>query len=195
MKPIGRARIYLCSLSTALLLIVASAASQAAVTASLDRDRVAMGDAMRLTITATENEEMSNADLRPLLTDFEILQRSTSSNTSIINGRRTHTKQLLVDITPRREGTLKVPPLRVGQHNTNLLLVSVAPAPTTSAEGQTVLFDAEVDKETVYVQGQVILTLRLQQAVNRLARSGASDWEVLKDFGKQACDGAGQHFP
>lgn len=171
MKPIGRARVYLCSLSTALLLIVASAASQAAVTASLDRDRVAMGDTLRLTITATENEEISNADLRPLLADFEILQRSTSSNTSITNGRRTHTKQLLVDITPQHEGTLKVPPLRVGQLNTNMLLVSVAPAPTTSAEGQTVLFEAEVDKESVYVQGQVILTLRLQQAVNLDARS------------------------
>jgi len=171
MRPIGKALVCLCSLAALLLLTFGSTASQAAVNASLDRDRVAMGDTMRLTITATENEEISNTDLRPLLADFEILQRSTSSNTSITNGRRKHTKQLLVDITPRREGTLKIPPMRVGQNSTNLLLVAVAPAPVTSADGQTVLFEAEVDRDSVYVQGQVILTLRLQQAVNLDGRS------------------------
>ncbi len=167
MKAIGNTLVTLCTLA----LILASASSQAAVTASLDRDRVAMGDTMRLTITATENEEISSADLRPLQVDFEVLQRSTSSNTSIINGRRTHTKQMLIDITPRREGTLKVPPIRVGQHATNMLLVAVGPAPTSSTGGQTVLFEAEVDRDSVYVQGQVILTLRVQQAVNLEGRS------------------------
>ena len=167
MKPIGSTLMALCLLT----LLLASATSRAALTVSLDRDRVALGDSMRLTITATENEEISSTDLRPLLVDFEILQRSTSSNTSITNGRRTHTKQLLIDITPRREGTLKIPPMRAGQQATKLLLVAVAPAPKSSAAGQTVLFEAEVDRDSVYVQGQVILTLRVQQAINLDARS------------------------
>ena len=160
MKATGNTLVALC------LLALVSVNSQAAVTASLDRDRVAMGDTMRLTITATENEEVSGTDLRPLLADFEILQRSTSSNTSITNGRRMHTKQMLLDITPRKEGTLKVPPLRVGQQATNLLLVSVGPAPASNAGGQTVIFEAEIDRDTAFVQGQVILTLRVQQAIN-----------------------------
>ena len=167
MKPIGSTLMALCMAT----LLLASTTSRAAVTTSLDRDRVALGDSMRLTITATENEEISSIDLGPLLADFDILQRSTSSNTSITNGRRTHTKQLLIDITPRREGTLKIPPMRVGQQATKLLRVAVAPAPQSSAAGQTVLFEAEVDRDSVYVQGQVILTLRVQQAINLDARS------------------------
>ncbi len=167
MKPIGKALLALC----ALALILGSAASHAAVNASLDRDRVAMGDTLRLTITVTENEEISSTDLRPLLADFEILQRSTSSKTSISNGRRSHVKQLLLDITPRREGTLKIPPMRVGQSATNMLLVAVSPAPDSIAGGKTVLFEAEVDSDSVYVQGQVILTLRVQQAINLDGRS------------------------
>ena len=167
MKPIGKALAALCTLA----LILASSASHAAVNASLDRDRVAMGDTLRLTITVTGNEEINNTDLRPLLADFEIIQRSTSSNTSISNGRRTHVKQLLIDITPRREGTLKIPPMRVGQSATNMLLVSVSPAPDSIAGGKTVLFEAEVDSDSVYVQGQVILTLRVQQAINLDGRS------------------------
>ena len=167
MKPIGKVLTTLYMLA----LILGSAVSHAAVNASLDRDRVAMGDTMRLTITVTGNEEINSTDLRPLLADFEILQRSTSSNTSISNGRRTHVKQLLLDITPRREGTLKIPPMRVGQSTTNMLLVAVSPAPDSIAGGQTVLFEAEVDSDTVYVQGQVILTLRVQQAINLDGRS------------------------
>jgi len=167
MKPIGKVLVALCTLA----MLLGSMGSLAEVRATLDRDRVAMGDTLRLTITVTENEEISSTDLRPLLGDFEILQRSTSSNTSINNGRRTHTKQLLVDITPRRQGTLKIPPMRVGRSATNMLLVAVSPAPDSVTGGQTVLFETEVDRGTVYVQGQVILTLRLQQAINLDGRS------------------------
>jgi len=155
----------------AAALFLAAAASQAAVTAGLDRDRVNLGDTLRLTITADDEEQISSTDLRPLLADFEILQRSTSSNTSIVNGKRSHIKQLLIDITPRREGTLKIPPMRVGQASTNMLLVSVGPAPDSATGGETVLFEAEVDRDSVYVQGQVILTLRVQQAINLESRS------------------------
>jgi hypothetical protein len=177
MKAIGRG---LCLLALVLL----ANASRAEVTASIDRDRVALGDTLRLTITATEDEEISSTDLRPLLADFEILQRSTSSSTNITNGRRTHTKQILLDITPRRQGTLKVPPLRVGQATTNMLLIAVGPAPDKTSGDETVIFEVEVDRDTVYVQGQIILTLRLQQAIN-LDNRGISELELDNAFVRQ----------
>ena len=167
MKPIGNYIAVLVLLACAF----GTASTVAAVTASVDRDRVALGDTVRLTITADGNEETSNTDLRPLLADFEVLQRSTSSNTSIVNGRRTHTRQILIDITPRREGTLKIPPMRVGNTTTNMLLLAVAPAPASQGGNQNVVFQAELDADKVYVQGQVILTLRVQQAINLDNRS------------------------
>ena len=97
-------------LSCLIVLSVASMTARAEITATVDRDRVALGDTLRLTISANEdNEDVSSIDLRPLQADFEILQRSTSSSTSIVNGRRSHTRQVLLDITPRREGELKIP--------------------------------------------------------------------------------------
>lgn len=167
MKTIGNKLLVLCA--CALLLV--GRPTLAAVNATLDRNRVAMGDTIRLTITTTEGEEISSADLRPLQTNFEILQRSTSSNTSIINGRRTHTKQLLIDITPRREGRLDIPPMRIGQRASNSLAVTVSAAPDVDTGGQPLLFEAVIDRDSVYVQGQVILTLRLQQAINLDGRS------------------------
>jgi BatD DUF11 like domain len=170
-KAIGNTAARWGLLVSLMLLALGTANARAELTAGLDRNQVAMGDTLRLTITATGSEELSDVDLRPLNTDFEILRRSTSSNTRWINGKRTHTRQLLIDITPRREGTLQIPPLREGQHATNMLLVAVGPAPSGSGTDQSVLFEAELDQDSVYVQGQVILTLRLQQAINLEDRS------------------------
>ena len=153
---------------TLCLLVFALMATQgqAEVRATIDRQNVSLGDTLRLTITATGDEKISDTDLRALLVDFEILQRSTSSNTSITNGRRTHSRQILLDITPRRQGALEIPPLRVGRGTSNSLSVNVGPPASGASAQDTVLFEAEIDSDKVYVQGQVILTLRVQRAIN-----------------------------
>ena len=164
MKHIGKTLI-------AVWFLVVTPAVLAAVTAELDRDRVSMGDTLRLTITATAGEDVDNADLRPLLDDFDILQRSTSSSTRIINGQASSTRTVNLDISPKREGTLRIPPLRVDNARTGLILVSVGPASTIDANSDSGLFEAEIDSDRVYVQGQLLLTLRVQQSVNLDARS------------------------
>lgn len=167
MKPIGKALGALC----VLFLAVAASVSLADVSASLDRQRAAQGDTLRLTITATDNEDLEQLDLRPLTTDFEILQRSNSSKTSYVNGQFSSTREIVLDITPKREGNLLIPPLQVGQDTTSALPVIVSPPPKGSAGDQNLVFEAELDRSSVYVQGQVILTLRLQQAINLDDRS------------------------
>ena len=89
----------------ALLLspLIGSATALAEVNATVDRQRLALGDTLRLTISATEdNEDISGVDLSHLEADFEVLQRSTQSNTRIVNGERSHNRQLIVEIAPRR---------------------------------------------------------------------------------------------
>lgn len=167
MKPTGREFAAL----VALLLLLVAATARAELSAVVDRDRVALGDTLRLTISATDNEDLDRIDLQPLARDFEILQRSTSSRTSIINGRRSHTNELMIDITPRRQGTLEIPAMRLDARRTERIEVTVGPPPRGGDAGQTVLFEAEVDRDTVYVQGQLILTLRVQQAINLEDRS------------------------
>ena len=166
-----------------VLAIVASFGVRAELIASVDRDRVAMGDTIRLTITGTANEPINNVDPRPLLRDFEILQRSSSSSTNIVNGKRTSSRQVILDLRPIREGSLRIPALQVGRGKTNYLLVAVAPA-TTSAGDPLVDFSAELDSDNVYVQGQAIVTLRIQQAINLDARS-VSELQLDNAFVKQ----------
>lgn len=161
----------LVALSLAICLALLSNSVTAKVTASVDRDRVSLGDVLSLTVASDADENINNIDLRPLLNDFDILKRSTSSSTRVINGKTTRTRQVMLDITPKRQGTLRIPPLRVDRTETNSLLIAVS-APASVAPGNdTVLFEAVVDRQEVYVQGQVILTLRIQQAINLDARS------------------------
>lgn len=179
MKPIS----HTITLLVALLMALGGNVTQGAVTATLDRDKVSLGDSLRLTISATEDEELDDADLRALLDDFEILQRSTSSNTSIVNGRLSRTRQVIIELAPTRQGKLQIPSMQFGKSTTASLPVVVGAAPATHAGDQTVLFEAEVDQRNVYVQGQIILTLRVQQAVNLEGR-GISELKLDNAFVK-----------
>ncbi len=179
MKPIS----HTMTLLVVLMMALGGNVAQGAVTAKLDRDRVSLGDTLRLTITATEDEELDDADLRALLNDFEILQRSTSSNTSIVNGRMSRTRQVIIELSPTRQGKLQIPSIQFGKSSTASLPVVVGAAPKTHAGDQTVLFEAEVDQRNVYVQGQIILTLRVQQAVNLEGR-GISELKLDNAFVK-----------
>ena len=167
-----------------VMFLCGATAVHAEVKATIDRQNVSLGDTLRLTITATENEEIADTDLRPLLVDFEILQRSTSSNTSIVSGKRTHSRQISLDITPRRQGALEIPPVRVGRGRSNSLSINVGPPAGSIASEETVLFEAELDRDSVYVQGQVILTLRIHQAIN-LDNRGVSELKLEDAFVKQ----------
>jgi hypothetical protein len=162
MKPISN------TLAALVILIMTLGGSPAmgAITASVDRDRVALGDTVRLTIITTENEKLKDADLRDLTENFEIIGRSTNNSTSIVNGRMSQTRKVIIDLMPRRAGSLYVPSIRMGQNSTQSIRIQVSPAPTAPTGEQTVVFEAEVDKDSVYVQGQVILTLRIQQSIN-----------------------------
>ncbi len=155
-----------------LALLLTSQLSLARVEATVDRSRVMLGDTLNLTISATEKgEDVSGIDISPLQQDFEVLQRSTRSSTSIVNGQRTHSRQLLMEITPRRTGTLTIPSLLAGNASTRPLQVEVSKPNTVDPGSEVVLFEAELDQPSVYVQGQIILTLRLQQAINLDNRS------------------------
>jgi hypothetical protein len=150
----------------AALAALYAGVAHGAVTATVDRASVSMGDSLRLTLSASDDEDFNDRSLAPLQSDFEILQRSTSSNTTIINGHMSHSRQMIVELTPRREGNLQIPALKFDRSTTAPLTVVVGAASDTHTDGQPVVFDAQVDRDSVYVQGEVILTLRVQQSVN-----------------------------
>lgn len=154
-----------------------------AVSASLDRTQVKLGDSLSLTLSATDGEDVNDVDLDALRTDFSILGRSSSSNISISNGRRQSLKQLIVSLSPKREGLLSIPAFNVDGQHTQALSVTVEPPPAPGAPDEMVRFEASVDKDSVYVQEQLILTLHIYLYV-ALSDSGVSELKIDNAFVK-----------
>ncbi|MEE4278374.1 MAG: BatD family protein [Halieaceae bacterium] len=155
----------------AMLLAVLALPAHAGLYASLDRYSIALGDTVRLTLRSDGEADPAEADLSELEEDFEILQRSSSVSTRIVNGARSQNRELLLELTPRREGDVLIAPFEVDGERSEALAVTVSPPAEVEADDEIVTFEAEVDRDQVFVQGQLLLTLRVQQAVNLESRS------------------------
>ena len=140
--------------------------SWAELSATADRRTIAMGETLRLTLLGDAGEQPAEIDLTPLNRDWEILSRSSATNARFINGQNQVTRTLEMELNPLREGTLTIPSLTAGGRSTTPLAIRVNPEPVVAPGDELVVFDASVDKSSVYVQSEVILTVTLQQAIN-----------------------------
>ena len=149
---------------TALLIICQSVPALADVQARLDRNRVYEGDPVLLTIE-TDGQQSGRPDLAALDKDFRILGTNTSSEVSIINGRRSDKTSWNVQLEPRRLGTLHIPPINIGSEQTSALELEVSAVPEQVATRQSehAFIEVETDPkgERVYVQQQIPYTVRL----------------------------------
>ncbi len=143
-----------------------SALTFAELSATVDRREIAMGETLRLTLLGNAGEQPAEIDLTPLSSDWEILSRSSATNARFINGQNQVTRTLEMELAPLREGTLSIPPLTHGGRTTTPQSIRVNPEPTVAPGDALVLFEASVDKSSVYVQAETILTVTLQQAIN-----------------------------
>lgn len=151
---------------TSLCMLLLSALTQAAVEARLDRTQLALGDIVTLTISSDGSNDLKQIDLTPLEQNFEVLGQSSSSNMQIINGAMSRSVTLRLDITPKRQGNLQIPPLQAGADRTQAIRVEVEPPVVATSGDSTLNFRAEVDQRAVYVQGQLHLTVTIERAIN-----------------------------
>lgn len=135
--------------------------------ATVNRTQLQQQETVNLTIRTTKAATNANPNFAPLNQDFEVLshQQSQQSSISFINGQavsenyRDH--QLL--LRPRRVGRLVIPALQVGQHRTQPIEINVLPtsAAQQQAAAEYVFFETAVDANEVYVQSQIIYTVKL----------------------------------
>ncbi len=158
------------SLLTAALavpLALLGARASAAVSASLDSQRIAPGDTVQLTL---ERDGRSNAgpDLTPLRRDFDILGTSRSSSIQIINGITSANNQVVVTLAPKHDGRIMVPRIEWSGERTAALTLDVAAGGGAAASSGgaaaapgKVFLKTQVDLERPYVQAGVQVTVRL----------------------------------
>ncbi len=161
------------------------------VKAYVDRNPVMADETFRLVIEAEGVSSSDEPSLQSLEENFSLLGTSHNQQMSIINGRTSSVTRWVTTLTPKRAGVLTIPAIQVGSRSTLPLSLTVKePSQVSGSDAQRDIFlEAEVDSHVPYIQGQVLLTLRLVSAVS--LQEGKLDdpeieWGMVERVGKDA---------
>ena len=138
----------------------------ATVTASVDRNQVAMGQSFTLTINMPDSGD--NPELDVLKNSFEIFGTSSSSQTNIINGKVSSQNTFTVNLIAKNPGKQTIPPIKVGNDMTKPINIEVLPEATTKNDAikdSSVYLDATVSKQNIYVNVPFLYTIKLYYAI------------------------------
>ncbi|WP_415755793.1 BatD family protein [Pseudomonas leptonychotis] len=154
----------LCTLLLGLLALNVSAQS---LTASVDRTRLDAGESVELTLESDDATLFGKPDLLPLNDLFEVLgTRQVNRLTTGSNGAQASTRWI-VTLQPKHSGYVVIPPLSLGQLQSAPITLHVQQG-NSAADSRLapVFIDASLDQESVYVQAQTVLTLRIYHSVS-----------------------------
>jgi hypothetical protein len=150
----------------ALVAALTSLGAWASITANLDRDHIAPGETVRLTLQ--RDGSGGQPDISPLRADFNILGTSSGSSMQFINGQASSHTSLEVMLAPKHAGTLAIPPLKWDTQSSPALTLQVDGKAADGTQGQGTAADAShifitetVDQRQPYVQSATLLTVRL----------------------------------
>ncbi|MCG3169573.1 MAG: hypothetical protein CALGDGBN_01093 [Pseudomonadales bacterium] len=153
-------------LALVLLLALHAAGAEARVDAQVDRERLSLAESLLLTIRVTGSLDAEVPDLSALERDFELLGTSRNSSFSIGGGQRETATEWQITLAPRRSGQLRIPPLAIAGEQTRAITITVDnDAPHAAASGE-VRLEVDTDHDELYVQQQLLLTVRVLHAVN-----------------------------
>lgn len=144
--------------------LIMTTASYAALEARLDRSEMSVNDSFQLIISLTEKDSDAKVNLEPLKQDFMILGKSTSTQITLINSQQEQRTDLIFTLMPKHEGNLVVPSVMVGSNSTPSFKIKVITEAEETARDEKikpVILTASIDKDSSYVQGQLIYTLKL----------------------------------
>src|SRR6056300_670428 len=134
---------------------------------SVDRSELARGETLTLTIRVYDQRQGMQLDLTPLTQDFDVLGTRTSSQIRSINGVTESWTDYVITLFPEKEGDLVIPPLSILNQTTDPISISVVNAgPRSNQSNNELYLEIEVNKDSVYVQEQLLFTVRLFYTIN-----------------------------
>ena len=154
--------------SLLLFIVPATAFAQdGTVQTKLSANTITRDESVTLEITAIGMDK--ELDLSSLYADFEVVGRSSSREVRSVmeagSGMRTTSfVTWAVELVPRDVGVFTVPPVRVGNVPGQAHTLTVNEIPTGAQRD--IFVEASVDTQTPWVQSQVLMTLKVYQAIN-----------------------------
>jgi len=146
---------------------------------SLDRNEIARGETLTLTIRIYDQRQGMQLDLTPLTTQFDVLGTRTSSQIRSVNGAVEAWTDYIVTLFPLEEGNLIIPELDINGTTTTPLEVTVTnEGPRSNQSNEELYLEIETNKESVYVQEQLLFTVRLYYTINGIRNPQFTELEM-----------------
>jgi hypothetical protein len=173
-------RTLLKATSLVLLLLLSLGSAQAQqIELSVDRTELARGETLTLTIRVFDQRQGMQLDLTPLTQDFDVLGTRTSSQIRSINGVTESWTDYVITLFPEEEGDLVIPPLTIMEQTTDAIAITVVNAGPRSNQGNDELYlEIETNKDSVYVQEQLLFTVRLFYTINGIRNPVFTELEM-----------------
>ncbi len=153
-------------LCVATCAVLWCSAVNAELRAALSSNVIEELDSVQLVERDLGTRQSETPDLSALEPDFHVLGVNTSSQYRFVNGRAQSWVDYQITLQPKRTGELLIPPIRIGQQQTDTLRLSVRQlsAQMRQKVASLVFYELELSSESIYVQSQLLLTRRLVYA-------------------------------
>lgn len=157
-------------------------ASNLNISASVDKNVVALGEAIQLQVVVSGDVTNIPHPQPPELNDFEVRSSGRSQNISIVNGRVSSSTSFNYTLFPKRVGKFRIGSFTINYKgqllSTTPIDIEVKQEKSTLDEPQThqikkaqdVFVEAFTDKKSAYVGEQITLTFRFYSSVQLLSQ-------------------------
>ncbi len=161
-------RIILIAVGLLQLCLFSASVSAANIVVRSDRNPVGLNESFQL-VYETEGDVDDDPDFSVLEGQLDILNRSQSSNLSIINGSYSSKKNWTLTAMAKQQGKLVLPPVPFGSDKSPSYTLTVNEASQNDAQAKDFFTRVRVNQQKVYVQQQLVITQQLFSAYNLAA--------------------------
>lgn len=149
------------------LLLLGNQTSASTLIARVDRTQLSLDETVELTLETGDATVFGKPDLQPLDSLFKVFGSRQVNQLSGANGEARAITQWLITLQPRQAGYVVIPPLQLGDWRSEPITLHVSESSTENGDRLAPIFiDASLDQDSVYVQAQVVLTLRIYHSVS-----------------------------
>ncbi|UTW45704.1 protein BatD [bacterium SCSIO 12696] len=148
------------------LLLATTQASAATLTSSVNRSTLAANESLELTLVYKGGNTNQSIEFSTLDSQFERVSAPRHQQSfQWINGESESSQVWQITLHPKSTGTLTIPAFELAGVRSQPIAVTVKAAATKPDQQNPVFLEAEADKESLYVQEQLLVTYRLYHEV------------------------------
>lgn len=141
-------------------LALTSLSAVASIDVRVDRNPVQEDESFTIEFS-TNNDVSTDPDFSSLARDFKILRFQPVQNFQLINGVMSKHFSWTLTLAPLHTGKIEIPSIAIGNETTERLELEVVPAAKVRGGGDLFVIQVDSDVNTTYVQGQILVTLKL----------------------------------